>query len=273
VGKINNEEEGMEVLLRIAVSKKIILLMVGLVLSASFALPAMSLPPEMEADRLLLSAETKLDKKDYGAAGLDLEKIRALNIKLPVDYYYQYGRYLGISRQAAEAKKNLEIYLDKAGKEGKYYDSALKWYTYLEENEDKWSEENKAAEARAARFKDNGDGTVTDLQTDLMWAAKDNGYNISWADAKAYCENYTAGGYSDWRLPTQDELVGLYDKNINTKFHIISIINLTGSDQWASETKSTPMAAEAAYFNFQVGKGFWTYQTYVYRALPVRRGK
>jgi hypothetical protein len=44
-----------------------------------------------------------------------------------------------------------------------------------------------------------------------MWAAKDNGSPISWPEAKKYCENYRGGGYMDWRMPTQDELAGLYD--------------------------------------------------------------
>jgi len=45
-----------------------------------------------------------------------------------------------------------------------------------------------------------------------MWASKDNGKKINWKDAKQYCKNYRGGSYTDWRLPTQDELVGLYDR-------------------------------------------------------------
>jgi hypothetical protein len=50
-----------------------------------------------------------------------------------------------------------------------------------------------------------------DTRTNLMWAAKDNGSAIDWQNAKSYCENYRGGGYADWRLPTMNELVGLYD--------------------------------------------------------------
>jgi hypothetical protein len=46
-----------------------------------------------------------------------------------------------------------------------------------------------------------------------MWAAKDNGSDINWENAKSHCENYRGGGYKDWRMPTQDELAGLYDAN------------------------------------------------------------
>jgi len=50
-----------------------------------------------------------------------------------------------------------------------------------------------------------------DMKTCLMWASEDNGYDIKWKDAKRYCENYRGGGYTDWRMPTIDELAGLYD--------------------------------------------------------------
>ena len=44
-----------------------------------------------------------------------------------------------------------------------------------------------------------------------MWASRDNGRNINWQDAKNYCDNYRGGHYTGWRMPTQDELAGLYD--------------------------------------------------------------
>ena len=54
---------------------------------------------------------------------------------------------------------------------------------------------------RDGRFIAYNNGTVSDTQTGLMWAAKDNGSNINWVNAKSYCENYRGGGYSDWRMP------------------------------------------------------------------------
>jgi hypothetical protein len=42
---------------------------------------------------------------------------------------------------------------------------------------------------REGRFIAYSNWTVLDTHTDLMWAAKDNGYNINWSDAKSYCEN------------------------------------------------------------------------------------
>jgi len=55
---------------------------------------------------------------------------------------------------------------------------------------------------------DNGDGTVTDNVTGLMWekktddeGAQDKDTVYTWKDALSYCENLYAGDYVDWRLP------------------------------------------------------------------------
>ncbi|KAF0154405.1 MAG: hypothetical protein FD159_2601 [Syntrophaceae bacterium] len=117
------------------------------------------------------------------------------------------------------------------------------------------------------------DGTVLDTRTNLMWAAKDNGANINWQNARRYCENYRGGGYSDWRMPTQNELTGLYDKNKKNRhgYRVTDLIEITACCPWASETRGS----EAATFDFNVGKRDWDPQSFGHdgRALPVRSGK
>lgn len=60
-------------------------------------------------------------------------------------------------------------------------------------------------QADAHRFVDNGDGTVTDMQTNLMWQKGDNGEKITFDKAQEYCKTLKLGGYTDWRLPKVDE--------------------------------------------------------------------
>ena len=53
------------------------------------------------------------------------------------------------------------------------------------------------------RFIDNGDGTITDTKTNLMWASHDNMGDITWHKAKSYCEHPPVGyAYANWRMPT-----------------------------------------------------------------------
>jgi len=60
-------------------------------------------------------------------------------------------------------------------------------------------------------FTNNGDGTVSDNATGLMWAESDNGEAVDWEKALAFAQNSTLSGYSDWRLPTIKELNSIVD--------------------------------------------------------------
>jgi hypothetical protein len=60
-------------------------------------------------------------------------------------------------------------------------------------------------------FEGNGDGTVTDYATGLMWQQADSGSGMNWEDALAYAENSTLAGYDDWRLPNVKELQSIVD--------------------------------------------------------------
>ncbi len=61
-----------------------------------------------------------------------------------------------------------------------------------------------------ARYVDNGDGTVTDLNTGLMWI-QDPGDKMLYFDAIAYADSFLFAGYDDWRVPTIKELYSLMD--------------------------------------------------------------
>ena len=61
---------------------------------------------------------------------------------------------------------------------------------------------------------DNGDGTVTDLSTGLMWMQGDSGDSVGtldWIEALDWCENLVHAGHDDWRLPNPKELHTLVD--------------------------------------------------------------
>jgi len=57
----------------------------------------------------------------------------------------------------------------------------------------------------------NGDGTVTDRATGLMWQQADSGRGMDWAAALQYAETLTLAGHDDWRLPSAKELQSLVD--------------------------------------------------------------
>lgn len=60
-------------------------------------------------------------------------------------------------------------------------------------------------------FVNNGDGTISDLATGLMWQKTDDGVGKDWEGALAYAEGLELAGHSDWRLPNAKELQSIVD--------------------------------------------------------------
>jgi hypothetical protein len=61
------------------------------------------------------------------------------------------------------------------------------------------------------RFVDNGDGTIIDRATSLMWMKQPKQIALKWDDAVEYCRTLDYQGYQGWRLPTNRELEKLVD--------------------------------------------------------------
>lgn len=133
-------------------------------------------------------------------------------------------------------------------------------------------------------FTDNGDQTITDSATGLMWAKKDSGNGevassslsgtgaVSWKAALAACEALTLAGHSDWRLPNIKELHSIIDYTrspgtnssaaIDPMFTMSSFTNENGIADYGYYWSSTSMVScqnnmstEAWYVGFGRGLG------------------
>lgn len=62
--------------------------------------------------------------------------------------------------------------------------------------------------AANSRFIDNGDGTLTDIESLLMWQKKPPYEQKTHGDAVQYCKSLTLGQHKDWRLPEGEEVDG-----------------------------------------------------------------
>jgi hypothetical protein len=95
--------------------------------------------------------------------------------------------------------------------------------------------------ANAPSYKDNGDGTVFDLVSGLMWM-QDSGEKKTYDEAVKGASSCKVGGHTDWRLPTIKELY--------------SLIQLDGTDPdpRSSDTSKLKPFIDDSVFKFQYGK-------------------
>lgn len=120
-------------------------------------------------------------------------------------------------------------------------------------------------------FKDNGDGTITDHATGLMWMKLDSGHlkagpnkdgKLNWQQALEWAENLDYAGHNDWRLPNAKELQSIVDYSrcpdvtnsaaINPVFDVTPITNEGGKRDypfyWSSTSHCSVFRAEAAAY-------------------------
>jgi len=102
----------------------------------------------------------------------------------------------------------------------------------------------------AGDFYDNGDGTVTDNNTRLMWQQGEGG-SMTWEDAISYCEGLTLAGHTDWRLPNIKELESITDDNIDIDTNFFPDVN--ASHYWSSTTRASDSSI-AWFVNFSYGQ-------------------
>ncbi|MBI4527012.1 MAG: DUF1566 domain-containing protein [Deltaproteobacteria bacterium] len=74
----------------------------------------------------------------------------------------------------------------------------------------KWTIPEKLAKVTSENFQDNGDGSVTDTTTGLIWQKEAWGPIKNIDEADSHFRNLRVGGAGDWRLPTREELADLY---------------------------------------------------------------
>jgi len=99
------------------------------------------------------------------------------------------------------------------------------------------------------RFKDNGDGTITDNATGLMWVKNPTLDLMLWGNAIDYCLALDYAGHTDWRLSNVKELISIADYGTNTPAIDAAFFpNTVSTRYWTSTTHS--LLTDEAWFVF-----------------------
>lgn len=107
-----------------------------------------------------------------------------------------------------------------------------------------------------ARFYDNGDGTVTDTMTGLMWEQSPSSPADTWDASLGYAASKGTGGYFDWRMPNRNELRSLINYQTGTQLSVRlnsqGFAAIQNAIYWTSTTDRF-VTASAFTFNMQYG--------------------
>jgi uncharacterized repeat protein (TIGR01451 family) len=128
------------------------------------------------------------------------------------------------------------------------------------------------------RFTDNGDNTMTDNLTGLIWTKNANlpGGTTGWQQALDYANNLTLAGYSDWRLPNVNELESLVngaEANTATWLNSQGFTNVQAYSYWSS-TSYAYYPDYAWFISMWAGRVDDDYKSYYgYYVWPVRSGQ
>jgi len=145
------------------------------------------------------------------------------------------------------------------------------WYIQFNRGWDSYFYKSDYYYVRAVRggqtnksFVDNGDGTVTDTSTGLMWqkdTARDGQgsiVSITWQEALSYCESLSLAEHTDWRLPSIKELRSIVDYCMYAP-SIAPVFNETFASEYWSSTTDASISDAAWAINFYSGNGLYGY--------------
>jgi len=131
------------------------------------------------------------------------------------------------------------------------------------------------------RFTDNGDGTLTDHELNIVWSAADNEGDVNWQDAGRWARftfpSTLSGQGEGWRMPTLKELESLYTQSkyddgyeaaCGTRVRIAEDFELSCAWVWAVEEAGVT----ARLYDFRRGRAYKDRKAKHrgYRALAVR---
>lgn len=119
-------------------------------------------------------------------------------------------------------------------------------------------------------FTDNGDGTITDNLTQLMWQKNPAATALTWEQALSTAEGLSLAAYDDWRLPNIKELFNIHDPGrINPAANPVFGLQAAGK-YWTSTSIPGQQGVKAWYFDTRFGITTYDLKTLSHPIIAVR---
>jgi hypothetical protein len=122
------------------------------------------------------------------------------------------------------------------------------------------------------RLSDNGDGTVTDQRTGLIWQKIGPGKGMAWEEALKYCDGLRLAGRDGWRLPNIKELRSISDdRKVQPSLDKAFFPRAQAANYWSSTTHGN-RPQQAWFTDFATGLVSHADKPQQYLVLAVRGG-
>ena len=129
------------------------------------------------------------------------------------------------------------------------------------------------ATLQVVHFVDNGNGTITDNFTGLIWQKVASGNTFSWEEALVFATGLSLAGANDWRVPNIKELQSLNDeKLLNPSFNKLFFSTIVSGNYWSS-TSMVNAPTRAWDINTEYGIVSYNEKTVKEYLLCVRGGR
>ncbi|MBC7523306.1 MAG: DUF1566 domain-containing protein [Flavobacterium sp.] len=112
---------------------------------------------------------------------------------------------------------------------------------------------NSIATTIANHYTDNGNGTITDNLTQLVWQKVPNTTVLTWENALVYAETLSLASATDWRLPNIKELQSLNDESVTNPSANTTFFPTIGVHNYWSSTSLPNQTSKSWYWNTQFG--------------------
>ncbi len=122
----------------------------------------------------------------------------------------------------------------------------------------------------SAHFIDNGNGTITDNLTNLIWQKAPNTDTLTWEQALNYADTLSLNAFTDWRLPNIKELQSINDESIVNSSVSNTFFPAIGINKYWSSTTLPNQTPKAWYLSTLFGITTYDLKTFRHYVLCVR---
>lgn len=172
---------------------------------------------EAKIDLIKIKLVEQQKKGQYKEILNSINEWRSIDSNLPISLVYWEGKAFYNVKNYIGSYKSLEKYINGIGREGRFYQDALKLFLKVEplyKKELVLEEKRKASKDRVVSFENTG----------LMWQDDFDVISKKMTSYTAvnYCKNLKLAGFDDWRVPTASEFMTIMEHNkkpaINSSF-------------------------------------------------------